>query len=67
MSTEFILSTNVQSKAFKGATYKQIQYLKTFDNVEINASSSQIMKRIECSEMSEAIDAAKQGIKVIIE
>ena len=67
MSTEFILSTNVQSKAFKGATYKQIQYLKTFDNVEINASSSQIMKRIECSEMSEAIEHAKAGDKVVIE
>ena len=64
---EFVLSTNVSSKASKGATYKQIDYLRTFDNVEINASSSQIMKRISISDMSDAIDAAKQGIKVVIE
>ena len=64
---EFVLSTNVNTKAIKGATYKQIDYLRTFDNVEINASSSQMMKRISISDMSDAIDAAKQGIKVVIE
>jgi hypothetical protein len=65
--TEFILSTNVQSKAYRGATYKQIEYLKSFENVEVHASSSQIMKRIEMKEMSDAIEAAKAGQKVIIE
>lgn len=64
---EFILSTNVSKKAYKGATYKQLEYLRSFDNVEIHASASQIMKRIELSEMSEAINAAKSGRKVIIE
>ena len=43
---DFILSTNVSTKAVKGATYKQIQYLSTFENVKITASTSQIMKRI---------------------
>ena len=61
------LSTNVQSKAYRGATYKQIEYLKSFKDTEIHASSSQIMKRIESSEMSEAIDFAKNGGKVVIE
>jgi len=64
---EFVLSTNTSSKALRGATYKQLEYLRTFDNVEINATSSQIMKRISISDMSEAIDAAKAGIKVVIE
>jgi hypothetical protein len=61
------LSTNVQSKAFRGATYKQIEFLKSFKDTEIHTSSSQIMKRIEISEMSEAIDFAKAGGKVVIE
>ena len=61
------LSTNVQSKAYKGATYKQIEYLRSFPETEIYASSSQIMKRIEMSEMSEAIEHAKAGGKVVIE
>ena len=63
----FTLSTQTSSKAIKGATYKQLEYLRSFDNVEINATGSQIMKRISISDMSEAIDAAKRGIKVVIE
>lgn len=66
METKY-LSTNVSTKAYRGATYKQIEYLKSFKNTEIYASSSQIMKRIEMSEMSEAIDFAKAGGKVVIE
>ena len=61
------LSTNVQSKAYKGATYKQIEFLRSFDLTEIHASASQIMKRIDCSEMSKAIEHAKAGGKVVIE
>ena len=63
----FTLSTQTSSKAIKGATYKQLEYLRSFDNVEINATGSQIMKRISVSDMSDAIDAAKRGIKVVIE
>jgi len=61
------LSTNVQTKAFRGATYKQLEYLKSFPLTEVHASSSQIMKRIEMSEMSAAIEHAKAGGKVVIE
>ena len=53
-------------KAFKPATYKQIEYLKSFNNVTISTSSSQIMKRLNSFELSEAIDAAKEGKKVYI-
>lgn len=63
----FTLSTQKCHKAIKGATYKQLEYLRSFDNVEINATGSQISKRISVSDMSEAIDAAKRGIKVVIE
>ena len=63
----FTLSTRTSSKAIAPATYKQLEYLRSFDNVEINATGSQIMKRISSSDMSEAIDAAKRGIKVVIE
>ena len=63
----FTLSTRTSSKAISGATYKQLEYLRSFDNVEINATGSQIMKRVSVSDMSAAIDAAKRGIKVVIE
>lgn len=53
-------------KALKPATYKQIQYLMSFDNVEIKTSKSQIMKRLNSFELSEAIEAAKNGQKVVI-
>ena len=53
-------------KAFKSATYKQIEYLRSFSNVSINVSSSQIMKRLNVWEVSEAIDAAKNGLNVVI-
>jgi DNA-binding NarL/FixJ family response regulator len=54
------------AKAINGATYKQIEYLRSFSNVSINTSSSQIMKRLNVWEVSEAIDAAKKGLNVII-
>lgn len=58
--------TTGNNKAHRPATFKQIQYLKSFENVQINCSSSQIIKRLNSFEISQAIVKAKEGIKVII-
>ncbi len=59
------LSTN-GAKATNPATYKQVKYLSDLAE-EINTSTSQMMKRLEMDEVSEAIDAAKNGAKIVIE
>ncbi len=56
------------SKTFNGATYKQIKFLDSFDNVsyEGSISNSQMMKRIPIHDMIKLIDTAKSGEEVII-
>jgi len=48
-------------------TYKQIQYLESFNNVSIQVkSTSQILKRMSITDASNLIDLAEQGKKIII-
>lgn len=59
------LSTN-GAKAQNPATYKQVKFLASLAD-EVNTSTSQMMKRLEMEEVSEAIDAALNGAKIVIE
>jgi len=55
------------SKAFDPCTYKQVEYLRSFDNVKIDVhSTSQILKRLEKYIASELIDLAKNGEEIIL-
>lgn len=54
------------SKPTRSATYRQFKYLSSFDNVELNINSSQFIKFIYISDASDAIKAALEGTKVII-
>lgn len=56
----------LQGKATYPCTYKQFQYLENFDNVEIQTTTSQVMKRMNVETMSKAIDKAKTGKKVVV-
>lgn len=48
-------------KASINSTYKQYNYLCSFDNVSVEISSSQFQKRIEMTDASEAIQRAIAG------
>ena len=63
----FTLNTRKSNKQFAGATYRQIECLKCFSNVEINTTVSQILERISYSDMEDALYLASKGIKVVIE
>jgi hypothetical protein len=53
-------------KAIFKATYKQFNYLCSFDNVTVEVSASQFQKRIEMLDASEAIQRALNGEKIRI-
>lgn len=66
MKTETFELFTGYKKAFRPSTYKQIEYLRTFENVKIQTSASQIIKRLNTWEVSKAIEAAKEGLNVVI-
>ncbi len=47
-------------------TYKQVEYLKSFENIEFACSASQMVLRMTAAQASAAIDAAKRGERVRI-
>lgn len=53
-------------KADFPASYKQIKYLLSFNNVTCKRSVSQLMKRLERHEASELIELAKEGEEIEI-
>lgn len=55
----------LSGKALHPASYKQIQFFEKLGGIN-ETSSSQILKRMEMHDMSEAIDALQSGKKVII-
>jgi hypothetical protein len=55
----------LSGKALNPASYKQIQFFGKLGGIN-KTSSSQILKRMEMHDMSEAIDALQSGKKVII-
>lgn len=48
------------------ATYKQLKWLLSYDNVTCNISISQLMKRFPMEDFDELIEAAKIGVKINI-
>ena len=59
MAKEFKLYAT--EKAVKPATKKQYDYLKTFENVDLDISTSAFLKFVSIGEASEAIETAKSG------
>lgn len=55
----------ISGKALKAASYPQVQLFEKLGG-KSETSNSQILKRMEMSDMSEAIDLLKSGKKVII-
>lgn len=58
---KFDFELEAYGKSTFNATYKQFNYLCSFDNVSIEISCSQFQKRIEMTDASEAIQRALQG------
>ena len=55
------------SKASNPCTYKQIEYLRSFDNVKIDVrSTSQLLRRLEMHDASILIDLAKSNEEILI-
>ena len=55
------------SKALNPCTFKQIEYLRSFDNVKFDVhSTSQLLKRLEMHDASELIDLAKSNEEILI-
>lgn len=57
------------SKAYRGATYKQIEFAESLAKKTgsiIEPNKSQLMKYFESEEMSEAIDLMKEGKRIRI-
>jgi hypothetical protein len=55
----------LSGKALKPASYKQVQLFEKLGGV-IDCPTSQVTKRMEMSDMSEAIDLIKDGESVVI-
>lgn len=67
--TGFDAEFEVSGKAINPCTYKQIQFaqkLASETGSEILINNSQLQKRFEMSDMSEAIDLMKDGNKIKI-
>lgn len=56
------------NKTSTPCTYKQVQYLESFKNVKWRnrPSTSQIMKRMSKADISELIEAAKEGEEITL-
>ena len=66
LAVSYDFELQAYGKAVFQATYKQFNYLCSFDNVSIEVSASQFQKRIEMIDASEAIQRALSGQKIRI-
>ncbi len=53
-------------KTSNPVTYKQVTWLRSFDNVSCNVNNSQLMKRLSQDEFQEIIEIAKEGEQIVI-
>lgn len=68
-SDAYVYTVQGSKIKFGSATYKQWQFLTSFDNVKDNStgSTSGLLNRVSKNDMSELISLAKSGRQVVIE